>query len=65
MIKINENEIEWKNGMTVTDALKKMGYDYSLIATTVNEQFVSQEEYDEYLVPDQADIKFLHICHGG
>ena len=64
MITANDNKIEWKEGLTVLDVFKILGYDYSLITVFVNDTFVPEENY-ETIVPDEANIKLIHICHGG
>ena len=65
MITVNSKELPWKSGMTVADVLKAMNYDYALIAVSVNDQFVAQDDYDTFIVEDNAVVKALHICHGG
>jgi len=65
MITVNSNNIEWHEGMTVKNVLDFMGYDFSLITVTVNEDFVSEDDYDTYHVPDKADVKAIHLHHGG
>lgn len=65
MITVNSNNIEWHEGMTVRDVLNFMGYDFSLITVTVNENFVSEDDYDVYHVPDKSDVKAMHLHHGG
>lgn len=65
MIQVNGNEVEWHEGMTVSDALKAMSYDFPLIIVTVNGEFVFRDEYDGAAVPDKADVKAIHIHHGG
>ncbi|MCK5686410.1 sulfur carrier protein ThiS [bacterium] len=66
MIIVNgRNKLEWVEGMTVQDVMDKMGYDYSLITVTVNNEIVSEDEYDSYKVADASDVKAIHLCHGG
>jgi sulfur carrier protein ThiS len=38
---------------------------YSLITVTVNGAFVAKEDYEEYEVPDNADVTVFHLAHGG
>jgi len=61
----NRDRIKWQKDMSVQDVLKKMHYSYSLITVTVNGELVPQEEYEEYLVPDNAQITVFHLAHGG
>ncbi|KPK75256.1 MAG: hypothetical protein AMJ79_11890 [Phycisphaerae bacterium SM23_30] len=65
MITVNSKELPWLPGMTVADVLKAMNYSYALIAVSVNDQFIARDDYDTFVVEDEADVKALHICHGG
>lgn len=65
MIRVNDEPMEWIDGMTVQDMLDARGYDFALIIVTINERFISEDDYDETLIPDGSDVKALHIHHGG
>lgn len=65
IITVNGNKIEWYEGMTVTDLFRIMGYDFYLIVTSVNEEIIQEDNYDTCSIPDGADVKALHIHHGG
>ncbi len=61
----NRDKLEWKEGMTVSDLLAEMNYIYSLISVTVNDIFISQEEYSTCKIPDNAKVMVFHLFHGG
>lgn len=66
MIRVNNRDnLDWQRDMTVSDVLKKMNYDYSLISVYVNEEYVPEEEYSTYDVPDQSEVQIIHLAHGG
>jgi thiamine biosynthesis protein ThiS len=66
MITVNGNRtIAWRPGITVADVLQELGWDYVLITTTVNGQFVARDDYGSREVPDGAEVKAIHIAHGG
>ena len=65
MITINDNKLPWKEGMTVSDALAAMKYDFAHITVTVNGKFVEPDDFDSTALPDQADMKAIHLHHGG
>lgn len=66
MVIINNREkLDWHENMTVADLLVKMNYMYSLITVTVNGEVVAKDDYDEFLVPDNADVGVFHLAHGG
>ncbi len=66
MIIVNgRNKLEWTEGFTVQDVLDKMRYDYALITVTVNNEIVSEDDYDSFKVADDSDVRAIHLCHGG
>jgi sulfur carrier protein ThiS len=65
MIRVNEVEIPWKPGMTVQDCLDAMGYDFVHITVTVDDVFVDSIHYKTHPVPDSADVRAIHLYHGG
>jgi thiamine biosynthesis protein ThiS len=66
MILINDRDkIDWFEGITVKDILNRMEYTYIMITVTVNGEVVTDEDYETYTVSDNADVKLIHLCHGG
>jgi sulfur carrier protein ThiS len=66
MILVNQfKKVVWRKGITVADVLAELGWDYVLITTTVNGEFVPTGEYSSFQVPDEADMRAIHIAHGG
>ena len=65
MIRVNETEVDWHEGMTVTEALKAMSYDFPIIQVFVNDEIIHTDEFDTHTIPDGAEVKAIHIHHGG
>lgn len=66
MIRVNDLfDVPWQEGLTVQGVLDFLGWDYALITVTVNEFYVPPDEYSAHLVPDHADLRAIHIAHGG
>ena len=66
MILVNQRDrVAWRPGMTVRDVMTVMAWDYVLIVVTVNGVHVEQDDYDSFPVPDDADVRIIHIAHGG
>jgi thiamine biosynthesis protein ThiS len=62
---VNDRPIAWREGMTVQDALDIMGYDFSQIMVTINNQVIAEEDYKTHKVPLGAEMKAIHLHHGG
>jgi sulfur carrier protein len=65
MIKVNGKNVDWHEGMTVSDALDAMGFTFYLITVTIDGDHVPQDDYATRTIPDGADVKAIHIHHGG
>jgi len=65
MISVNENKLEWKNGLSVRDALNACKYSFPLVIVRVNGEHVSKADYDNYLIPDNAEVSVIHLMSGG
>jgi len=65
VIVVNDRRVEWREGMTVRGVLDEMGYDFPLITVTVDGEFVPADDYETRAVPDGADVRVIHLHHGG
>ncbi|MGD1993034.1 MAG: sulfur carrier protein ThiS [Anaerolineae bacterium] len=66
MIQINKRHmLEWETGLTVADVLQRMNYTFPHIIVSVNGEIVRQEAYDDYVIPDEADVRVIHLIAGG
>lgn len=66
MITINNRDhLDWREGLTVRDMLSAMGYTYALITVTVNGDLISKDDYEQTVIPDEAEVIVFHLAHGG
>jgi len=65
MITVNNDPMDWRDGMTVADILKARNYIFRMIAVQVNGELVPRGTYDRTAVPDGADVQVIHMISGG
>jgi len=66
MILVNGKfEVTWEEGMTVSTLLRKLKFSFPLIIVSVDGVLVPKEEYATRQVPDNSDVKVLHMSAGG
>ena len=66
MIVVNRRDkLDWHVGRTVQSVLDEMGYDFVLLTVTVNGEHVPEDAYESHVVPDNADVRAIHLHHGG
>ena len=61
----NRDRVNWHRNLSVRDLLQQMSYSYPLITVTVNGELVPKEDYEEHLIPDNAEVTVFHLAHGG
>jgi sulfur carrier protein len=61
----NREEVEWEEGLTVSDVLERLNYTFAHIIVKVDGELVRKENYDTYTIPDGADVKAIHLIAGG
>ena len=65
MIQINEEKIEWREGMTVRDAMNEVKYSFPLVIVSVNGKVIEQKHLDNHIINDNDKIKVFHLISGG
>ena len=65
MIRVNEDPLEWYDGMTVMDVLRARNFKFPLLIVTIDGTHVAKKDYAASAVPDGADVKVVHLISGG
>lgn len=65
MITVNDEPLEWHQGMTVREVLKAKNFTFHMLGVWVNGIPVAPKEFDTYRVPDGAKIQVIHSISGG
>lgn len=65
MITVNSDKMDWFEGITIDDILKKKNYTFKMLVTKINGTLVKRADYAITIVPDEADVKIIHLISGG
>ncbi|MDR1965357.1 MAG: sulfur carrier protein ThiS [Synergistaceae bacterium] len=66
MIKVNGDELDWREGMTVQDVLDEKKFSFPLVSVWINGEPVQRRgEYAITPVPDGVEIEVIHMMSGG
>ncbi len=65
MIKVNNRDFQWEQGMTVDDIMKIKKFSWPKIIVKINGQHVEEEDYKTRIVNDGDDVQMLHLLAGG
>lgn len=65
MIVVNEEPLDWHEGMTVRDVLKARNYCFPMLVIHIGDTLVQKKDYDTTAIPDGAVVKVIHLISGG
>lgn len=65
MIKVNKENMEYQEGMTVKDVLQKKKYTFRMITVIVNGEVIPKDKYSTFKIMDGDNIDVIHIMSGG
>lgn len=66
MITVNHHHtLPWHAGMTVRDVLTAMNYTFPQIIVVINGEVVRHDAYDATTIPNDADVRVVHMIAGG
>lgn len=65
MIKVNNRDHEWTEGLTVQGLLEQKKYTYPKLIIKINDVLVPSEEYSSTIIRDGDDVKVIHLLAGG
>lgn len=62
---VNGHILPWKEGLVVRDALTLMNYTFKMLVIKLNGELVKKDDYDSTPIPENADLKVIHLISGG
>lgn len=65
MIKLNNRNCEWTEGLTVKTLLKVKNYTFPQIIVSINGKFIETYDYTSTVILDGDDVKVIHLMAGG
>ena len=65
MLLVNEEPLEWHDGMTVRDVIRARNYRFPMLIIHVNDALILKKDYDTTTISDGAVVKVIHLISGG
>jgi len=65
MVRIGNQELAWREGMTVTDVLKELGDSYPYAVARVGNRLISGPDFDQATVPNDSEVYLIPLIAGG
>ena len=64
-IKRNKNDFAWEENLTIAKIMKKKNYTFKMLVVKVDGKLIRKENYATTIVPENADVKIIHLISGG
>ena len=64
-ITVNDNIVEWHDNLTISELLKIMKYTFPMLVIKVDGQLIKRDQYKTFIVPNNSDVKIIHLMSGG
>ena len=65
MLLVNEEPLDWHEGMTIRDVLKARNYRFPMLVIHIGDTLIQKQDYDTATIPDGAVVKVIHLISGG
>ena len=65
MIVVNEEPLDWHEGMTVRDVLRAKNYRFPMLVIHIGDTLIQKKDYDATTIPDGSVVKVIHLISGG
>ncbi len=67
MLKVNDKDYKWHTNMTVYNLFTTMGYTLKKpsVLIKVNNAVVQRTNWDNFIIPENADITVINLLRGG
>jgi thiamine biosynthesis protein ThiS len=65
MIRVGDVQVEWQEGLTVTELLAKLDESHAYAVVRINNRYISRPHFDTTLVPDNSEIYLIPMIAGG
>lgn len=65
IIKLNNKDFQWEEGMTVESLMNKKKYTYSRIIVKINGHHIEHEDYSSTIINDGDNVQMIHLLAGG
>jgi sulfur carrier protein len=64
-MKVNGNDVDFEDGMTVAALLERMGFVFPLLVIRVNGVLVARDAYDRTPLASADIVEVVHLMSGG
>lgn len=64
-ITVNGKKVDFIEGETVKDLLKRVKYSFPLVVVKINDKVIPRSDFSKVIIPDDSKIDVIHMISGG
>ena len=65
MIKVGNQTIAWREGLTISDLLSEINDPHPYAVVRIDQTYVSRPNFDKTIIPDDAEVFLIPMVAGG
>lgn len=65
MIQVAGKQHPWREGLTVSDLLIELNDSHPYAVVRINEQYISRSNFEQTMIPDDANVFLIPMIAGG
>lgn len=65
MITVKGRQIDWHPGLTIPELLETLGYKSRLVLVRIDGQVIRKQGWDNFIIPDGAQVDIRPLMAGG
>jgi thiamine biosynthesis protein ThiS len=65
MIQVAGKQLPWYEGMTVSELLNELNDPHPYAVVRINERYVSRPNFEQTIIPDDAEVFLIPLIAGG
>lgn len=64
-ITVNTKPVDWVEGESVADLLKRMNYTFPLVVVKIDGEVIPKADFGSTVIPDDSVVEVIHLISGG
>ncbi|MGD8881879.1 MAG: sulfur carrier protein ThiS [Desulfobacterales bacterium] len=65
MIQVAGKKLPWHKGMTVSELLNTLNDPHPYAVVRINEQYITRPNFEQTIIPDDAEVFLIPMIAGG
>ncbi len=65
MIRVADQELPWREDLTISDILREVGDNSHYVVARINEEYIPHKRFSTKKIPDGATVYFIDMVAGG